>query len=646
MVPYPKLLEYVTRKAVTLSDHKTTSTPAEPAEKKNPRAAEKKPSASSHHKRSNVHVVTPSASYKWECLFCKPEKHPLYLCPKWQSYSVQQRLTQVQQKKLCNNCLAVGHATENCRSLYKCKECQQPHHTTLHQAVSPSTPVNAALSSQVPDALMMTAQVRLTGPRGESTLARALIDPGSGVSLVSSRMAQKLHLPLKKTDLGLSGVQGTVCEPARHVTELFFSPLQNKPAIKVNPLVVPVVTNEIPTQKLDSVDKFPHLVGLELADTTFNIPGNIDILFGADVYPQIHHDGKMIYGSESTPSAQATIFGWAIVGPVRSKGRFAQSVSSCAALLQPSDQSLTDQFQKYWVSEQPEPPPKPISIIEELVQLHYAQHVSYSPTDCRYTVALPWKEDVPPLGDSRVQAATRYFSNENSLERRGLLIEFNEIMQTYFILDHAELVPASEPRPIRYYYMPMHCVFKTSSTSTKIRVVFDGSAVTSSGISLNNSLMIGPTLHPTLIAIIIKFRFYRVPLSADITKMYRGVELAEGDRDVHRFLWRPSKQEPLRDYRMTRVTFGISASPYLAVRTLQQIAVDHGEGYPTAVQHILKSFYVDDLLAGADSEEEAMQLFDDLRRILLKGGFSLGAAPPLYFDTFLLSSMRNFLLRK
>ena len=74
---------------------------------------------------------------------------------------------------------------------------------------------------------------------------------------------------------------------------------------------------------------------------------------------------------------------------------------------------------------------------------------------------------------------------------------------------------------------------------------------------------------------------------------------------------------------MTRVTFGVSASPYLAVRTLQQCAEDHAQGQPEAAQHIKSSFYVDDLLAGASSVEAALKLFSDLREVLTKGGFQL-----------------------
>ena len=261
--------------------------------------------------------------------------------------------------------------------------------------------------------------------------------------------------------------------------------------------------------------------------------------------------------------------------------------------------------------------------MEEQVQAHYADHVSYCSSTCRYQVALFWKEDVPPLGDSRAQALSRYITNERSILRRNIYKPFQDVVQSYLDLGHAELIPTSEPMPKRNYYLPMHCVAKQSSTSTKLRVVFDGSAVSTSGISLNQSLMVGPTLHPSLESILLKFRSYPVAVTADIAKMYREVELSVPDRDVHRFLWRSSLQQDIQDYRMTRVTFGVSASPYLAVRTLQQVAADHGSEQPEAVHHILSSFYVDDLLAGANTVAEALQLYSTLREVLKKGGFNL-----------------------
>ena len=92
--------------------------------------------------------------------------------------------------------------------------------------------------------------------------------------------------------------------------------------------------------------------------------------------------------------------------------------------------------------------------------------------------------------------------------------------------------------------MPMHAVRKESGTTTKTRVVFDASAKSKSGVSLNDLLMIGPTVHPPLIDVLLRFRLYRVALTADVSKMYRAVELVEGDMDYHRFVWEETRMNP------------------------------------------------------------------------------------------------------
>lgn len=74
-------------------------------------------------------------------------------------------------------------------------------------------------------------------------------------------------------------------------------------------------------------------------------------------------------------------------------------------------------------------------------------------------------------------------------------------MDEYFQLDHAEMVPPSdlEKPPDKVFYMPMHAVRKDSSSTTKLRVVFDALAKSSTGISLNDTLLVGHTVHSPLI---------------------------------------------------------------------------------------------------------------------------------------------------
>ena len=86
----------------------------------------------------------------------------------------------------------------------------------------------------------------------------------------------------------------------------------------------------------------------------------------------------------------------------------------------------------------------------------------------------------------------------------------------------------------------MQVVVKPSSTTTKIRVVFDASSKSTSGISLNNILKVGPTIYPQISNLLLQFSTYPVALTADISKMFRAVSLHPEDQDLHIFVWRPS----------------------------------------------------------------------------------------------------------
>ena len=296
MPPILQLLTFVREHAETLpSTAPPTAPPSDKpgdhSNKKNPRKSDRKQEYQSARPRGNVNVVAPAPNYKWECSLCRPEKHPLHTCPKWAAFTVTQRLAQVQSKSLCSNCLAGGHATSACKSTYRCRECGQQHHTTIHQQpAAVTTPVNASTvqSHQVPDALMTTAQVLLIGPRGQEIKARALIDSGAGLSLISRRLTQLLDLPLEPSKLQFSAVQGAPCKPSNYLTSVTISPtFDREQQISCKPAVVQMVTCDLPPEPVCSVIDLPHIMGLQLADTNYHTPGRIDILLGADLAPQI-----------------------------------------------------------------------------------------------------------------------------------------------------------------------------------------------------------------------------------------------------------------------------------------------------------------------------------------------------------------------
>ena len=121
----------------------------------------------------------------------------------------------------------------------------------------------------------------------------------------------------------------------------------------------------------------------------------------------------------------------------------------------------------------------------------------------------------------------------------GVKEQYKAFIKEFEDMGHVEEVPPNELDNgcENHYYVPHHAVFKESSTTTKLRVVFDGSAKTSSGVSLNDILMIGPVLQPNIFDLLIRFRLYKFGLTADVAKMYRQTALAKRGRRFHRLLW-------------------------------------------------------------------------------------------------------------
>nr|XP_033204626.1 uncharacterized protein LOC117165315 [Bombus vancouverensis nearcticus] len=198
---------------------------------------------------------------------------------------------------------------------------------------------------------------------------------------------------------------------------------------------------------------------------------------------------------------------------------------------------------------------------------------------------------------------------------------YRAVIQEYLDLGHMTKV-ASRHEPENDYYLPHHGVVKDSSTSTKLRVVFDGSAPSTTGVSLNDTLYTGPKLQEDLFDILLRFRSHQYVLTGDVEKMYRQFLVRPADRRFQQILWRNSDGE-LETYQINTVTFGLSAAPYLAIRCLRQLASDEGHRFPRASSVLLRDFYVDDALTGADTIGEALSIRTELTELLQLAGLKI-----------------------
>ncbi|XP_041781859.1 uncharacterized protein LOC121598702 [Anopheles merus] len=214
-------------------------------------------------------------------------------------------------------------------------------------------------------------------------------------------------------------------------------------------------------------------------------------------------------------------------------------------------------------------------------------------------VQLPRKpEMIVKLGDSRTIALRRFLAIERRLQREpDTQRAYVDFMDEYHRLGHMSKVVASSKND-ESFYLPHHPVFKTDSTTTKCRVVFDASSKSSTGVSLSDTLMVGPTIQKDATSILLRFRTQPIALTADVTKMYR------------------------QEYELNTVTYVTASALFLAVCSLQQIVADHGGEFPAAAERSC-DFYVDDFVSGGQSSEAVQMLRLQTEQLYASAEFEL-----------------------
>ncbi|XP_045509299.1 uncharacterized protein LOC123704855 [Colias croceus] len=243
----------------------------------------------------------------------------------------------------------------------------------------------------------------------------------------------------------------------------------------------------------------------------------------------------------------------------------------------------------------------------------------------KYIVTLPFKTGklLSPEGNTREVAVRRLLQLERRFKRDpDLKKEYLKVIEEYKELKHIEEVPEKEINK-KAVYLPHHAVVRQDKETTKTRVVFDASCKGSNNVSLNDELLPGPVLQEDLRNIIMRWRTHKICFVSDIQKMYRMIWMNRNDVDYQRIVWRNDPTENIQDMRLLTVTFGTASAPYLAVRTLKQLAADEGHHFPEAARILNEDFYVDDCMSGGDDLEQCIQLRKDLTELLRRGGFDL-----------------------
>lgn len=579
-----------------------------------------------------------------KCLKCS-QAHLLFQCEKFAKLSVENKRSFVADKNVCFNCLKEGHRAKDCRSKGRCQKCHKRHNTLLHEETSSSnsttspavdthkkisdseaestkkdapkdTPVSVHhVASTTKMILLPTALVNVEDASGDQQTCRVLIDQGSECTLISEACAQRLNLRRHNARLAIKGTGQANVGYTKGAIDLNVSSRYDKhQKIAVKAYILDKLTSKLPGRTI-TLDEMKHIEGLTLADPQFNHPAKIDIILGMEYAWEINLPDKR--SAPGYPIAQLTIFGWVLGGVVT------QNAEETSVQVLHTHCDIENSLKRFWEAEEELPERKILTKEEQLCEDDFvATHMRDD--SGRFTVKLCFKTDRGKFGNSLPAAQARLSVMERKFKKYPEFHkQYADFMDEYISLGHMEEVPEDERIKEESYIIPHQAVVRPSSTTTKLRVVFDASSKSSSGVSLNDALAIGPQVQDDLLSIMMRFRTYKIAFQADVEKMYRQVQIAAEDQDFQRVLWRSNPQEPMKLYRLKTVTYGTASAPYLATRTLQQMAIDSKETYPEASAGIESGFYMDDLLYGTETVQESVCVSDQIKNILQGGGFML-----------------------
>ncbi|XP_071050711.1 uncharacterized protein [Onthophagus taurus] len=581
--------------------------------------------------------------YNASCAMCNAN-HYLSMCQQYLSKTPIQRSDFIKSKNLCFNCLG-PHLRKNCRNIKRCKLCNKNHHTSLHDSkpsINTSTQVKNSDPNQIDQntpscsnmqrsasasihlinshhintpVFLATAMIGIFSETGESVTVRALIDHCSEVCFISESLVQRLNLPRKTASIPISGVgsQRTIMSHGSVRINLF-SKINNQTTFNDEALILPKLTSYLPKKRSINLDF--NLDSFNLADPEYSSTTKIELILGVSIYSRIIEIG-IIKNIDGSLVAQQTSLGWFISGilsdqQVTDNSRYGFNCSI--------DHELLEVMQSFWKQEEYQTQ-LPYASSEEYECEEHFKNTHDRDISGRFVVRLPFRKPPKELGNS-LDIALKSF---NRLELRfakneKLKTEYSKFMKEYLDLDHMRQITSCLDQP--HFYLPHHGVIRESSTTTKLRVVFNGSQKSSSGLSLNDCLNVGPKLQTELVDVLLRWRRHPIVFACDLEKMYRQIRVHQDDWPFQQILWREKPSDELKTYQLCTVTYGLSSAPYLALKCIKQLAEENQEKFPQGFEVLRYNTYVDDILSGAETAEEAHEIIYQLNTVLKMGGFT------------------------
>lgn len=446
---------------------------------------------------------------------------------------------------------------------------------------------------------------------------RALCDTGSQANLITKRAVQRLGLKTSPAHLPLTGTQETIMTSSTAKVTLHIQLCSNQ-VIHSTFHVVKRVICDLPVIKPDT-GRPSEFKDLQLADPHYLIPSEVDALFGLPIWIRIVSP-KLVKSADGNAIAQQTKLGYVVfqspITHIHTQAKARIAITQAGPVQQP-DQCLAHILQQFWTLEDV-PHIQALSPDEQRCEQFFVSTHSRD-NEGRYIVKMPFNNKIKLLGRSKSIALKQLFSMERKMKMKPQFAQdYRKYMEEFEAQGYMSRIQETAESG---YYTPHHGVYGASKD--KIRIVYNASCSTSTGISLNECQYTGAKLQDDLAVILMRFRTHKVGITADIKAMYCQVGVHKDHRKYQKILWRPSTDQPVGVYQLNRVAFGQTAAPFLAIRAMRQCADDHEQEYSTRAKEVRSSFYVDDLLTGAERAGQARTMAKQITSILAYGKFEL-----------------------
>lgn len=439
---------------------------------------------------------------------------------------------------------------------------------------------------------------------GSKEPIRAMCDIGAQVSVITEEEVKKRKwktYPSTSRLLGFNDTKGV--EKLRQVIiNIKLKVMLNR--TRVTLVVVPDMNMRMPGMRRLDIETPLGFKG-ELADPSFREPGAVGMILGSGPMALVQEDESILHNNFRW---QKTQLGWLVYG-----GEDEAAEGDVFMNVIEEKETLEELLARFW--EQDEVPTVRVrSKMEEECERIFREGHSRN-AEGGYRVRIPVNEKINKLGSTREAALRRFHALERRFETDpDLKAKYTKEMNA--LLEASYMIKATRPPKGPTCYLPHHAVL------AKFRVVNDASCKSDQGLSLNDCQLIGERRQDKLFTHIARFQIHRIGITGDVRKMYLMVEVVEDQWDLQRIFWREEGQ-PIQEYWLTRLTFGLASAPHCAVRAMQQCAMDEAHRFPLAAKVVLRDFYMDDLLTGADTDEEAIELMRQLKELLAAGGFEL-----------------------